>query len=61
MNHLPQPVFDQSLPLLDVALLTFCIVLLVWMTGVLVDLRQRVKRLRSNPDRRIDHPTGELQ
>lgn len=61
MSHLPQSVFDPSLPLLDVALLAFCIVLLVWMAGVLIDLRQPAKRLRSSTARKIDHPTGELQ
>lgn len=64
MIHPSQPVFDQSLPMLDVALLAFCIFLLVWTTSALIDLRdlrERTRRFRAGTAHSIEHSAGGFQ
>lgn len=50
--------------MLDVALLAFCIFLLVWTTSALIDLRdlrERTRRFRAGTAHSIEHSAGGFQ
>ncbi|AXE92331.1 hypothetical protein ACOCG7_19995 [Paraburkholderia sp. DD10] len=61
MNPLPNPIFDQSWPLQDAAVLMFCLSVAIWLACFVMDLRQHATRPRPDTPGRADRPTGELQ
>ncbi|MFM0489157.1 hypothetical protein [Paraburkholderia graminis] len=61
MNPLLNPIFDQSWPLQDAAVLMFCMSVAIWLACFAMELREHATRPRQDSRGRAGRSTGGLQ